>query len=79
MTRTKSNRPTTRLTDSTFRDGSRSLEVVVTIHPTWLGLRLKGRRKVYQLDITAAYQRAIAAEVEKIRTEKKTAKKVKRK
>lgn len=76
---TKADKPTTRLSYSTFRDGCRSLEIAVTIHPTWLGLRLKGRRKVYQLDITAAYQRAVAAEVEKIRAEKKAAKKVKRK
>lgn len=76
---TKADKPTTRLSYSTFRDGSKSLEIAVTIHPTWLGLRLKGRRKVYQLDIAAAYQRAVMAEVERLRAEKKAARKAKKK
>jgi hypothetical protein len=71
---TKADKPVTRVSYSTFRDGSKPLEVVVTIHPTWLALRLKGRRKVYQLDIAAAYQRAVQAEVDQIRAEKRAAK-----
>jgi hypothetical protein len=76
---TKANKPTTRLTYSTFREGSKSRQIAVTIHPTWLALRLKGRRKVFQLDIAAAYERAVMAEVEKIRADKRAAKKARRK
>ena len=51
----------------------RGREIVVTIHPTWLGFRLKGLRKEFQMDIEAAYQRAVLAEVEKLRAERKAA------
>lgn len=46
----------------------------MTIHPTWLGFRLKGQRKVFQMDIEAAYQRAAQAEADKLRAERKALK-----
>jgi hypothetical protein len=74
---TKADKPTTRISYSTIREQGRTREIVVTIHPTWLGLRLKGTRKVFQLDISAAYQRAAWAEAERLRAEKKAARKLK--
>lgn len=67
---TKATKPTTRLSFSTYR----GREIVVTIHPTWLEFRLKRTKQAFQMDIQAAYQRAVMAQVEKIRAEKKKAK-----
>lgn len=36
-----------------------------------LAFRLKGQRKIYQMDIEAAFQRAAQAEAEKIRAERR--------
>jgi cell division protein FtsB len=67
---TKADKPTTRLSYSMYR----GREIAVTIHPTWLGFRLKGQRKVFQMDIEAAYQRAAQAEADKLRAERKALK-----
>ena len=67
---TKADKPTTRLTYSMYR----GREIAVTIHPTWLGLRLKGTRKVLQMDVEAAYQRACMAEADKLRAERRAKK-----
>jgi hypothetical protein len=64
---TKADKPTRRMSYSMVR----GREIVVTIHPTWLGFRLKGQRKEFQMDIEAAYQRAALAEAEKLRAEKR--------
>jgi hypothetical protein len=66
---TKADKPTTRMSYSRVR----GREIVVTIHPTWLGFRLKGQRKIFQMDIEAAYQRAALAEADKERAERKAA------
>ncbi len=71
---TKADKPTTRESYSRVR----GREIIVTIHPTWLGLRLKGTRKVFQMDIEAAYYRAALAEADRIRAEKKAAKAAKK-
>ena len=76
---TKADKPVTRISYTRVREQGRTREVVVTIHPTWLGLRLKGTRKVFQLDIGAAYQRAAMMEADKIRAEKKAIKLAKKK
>jgi hypothetical protein len=68
---TKADKPTRRLSYSRHR----GREIVVTIHPTWLEFRLKGQRKIFQMDIEAAYQRAALAEAEKLRAEKRAARK----
>jgi hypothetical protein len=76
---TKADKPVSRESYSIVRERGKLREVVVTIHPTWIGLRLKGTRKVFQLDINAAYNRAAWAEAEKARAEKKAAKALKKK
>lgn len=68
---TKADKPVTRESYSRYR----GREVIVTIHPTWLSLRLKGTRKSFALDIEAAYQRAAYLEAESKRLEKRAAKK----
>lgn len=72
---TKADKPTIRQSYSTVR----GREIIVTVHPTWLAFRLKGTRKVFQLDIEGAYQRAALLEAEKLRAEKRKAKAEKRK
>lgn len=67
---TKADKPTTRLTYSTYR----GREIAVTIHPTWIALRLKGTRQVLQMDVLAAYQRACMAEADRKRAERKAKK-----
>lgn len=67
---TKADKPVTR--ESYSR--SRGREIIVTIHGTWIGFRLKGTRKTYQLDINAAMMRAAWNEAEAARAEKKRAK-----
>ena len=67
---TRADKPTTRLTYSTYR----GREIAVTIHPTWIGLRLKGTRQTLQMDVLAAYQRACMAEADKLRAERRAKK-----
>lgn len=52
--------------------------VIVTIHPTWIELRLLKTKQKYTLDIGALYDRAVMAEALKIIAEKKAAKKAKK-
>lgn len=68
---TKADKPVTRESYSRIR----GREVIVTVHPTWLALRLKGTRKVFSLDIEAAYCRAAKLEAERALYEKRMAKK----
>jgi len=70
---TRADKPTTRLSYSTYR----GRQIAVTIHPTWIALRLKGTRQILQMDILAAYQRAALAEADRMRAEKRAAKKAK--
>jgi hypothetical protein len=52
---------------------------VVTIHPTWIALRLKKTKQVFQLDIASAFQHAALLKTNKDRAEKKAAKIAKKK
>ena len=64
---TRSDKPVTRLSYSTYQ----GREIVVSIHPSWLSLRLKGTRCTFTLDILAAYQLAARAAAEAARREKR--------
>ncbi len=74
---TKADKPVKRETYSRVRERGRTREIVVTIHSTWLELRLKGTRKSFQLDVEAAYHAAAKIEANRTRTEKLAAKKKK--
>jgi len=67
---TRANKPTVRLSYSMYR----SREIVVTINATWLGLRLKGTRTEYKLDLLAAYQFAGKIAADAARRERAEAK-----
>jgi hypothetical protein len=53
-TMTRADRPVTRLSYASYR----GRQIVVTLHPTWMGLRLMGTRTTYQLEYGAAWSLA---------------------
>lgn len=63
---TRSDKPVTRLTAGKFQ----GKEIVVTIRPSWLELRLKGTRCTFTLDVVAAYQFAAKIAADGARREK---------
>lgn len=69
---TKADKPITRCTYSSFR----KREIVVTIHPTWIAFRLKGTRKIFQMDVEAGFCFAARKEAEKARAEQKGVKRM---
>ena len=75
MTPADPRRPTVRLTAALVRDGGPARPVVVTVHPEFLELRLKGRRRSETLDLVAAYHGAVRARVMKERAERKAKRK----
>ena len=48
---TRADKPVTRLSYASYR----GREIVITLHPTWMGLRLKGTRTTYQVEYGAAW------------------------
>lgn len=69
------NKPVSRISHSMIREQGKTREVVVTINGTYLSFRLLGTRKKFTMDISGAYQRAAMLEAEKVRAEKRAAKK----
>lgn len=68
---TRTDKPTTRLSYSSYR----GRDIAVTVHRTWIEFRLKGTRQKLSLDILGAYQRAALLEADKLRAERKAKKK----
>jgi hypothetical protein len=56
----------------------RGKPIIVTIERSWIGLRLKGTRKTFQLDVEAAYQRACKIEALHMLIQKRSQKKGRR-
>ena len=68
---TSATKPTIRESFASYR----GRPIIVTIERSWIGLRLKGTRQTFMLDVEAAYQRAAMLEANRARAEKIAARK----
>lgn len=71
---TRADKPVTRVSYSQVRDRGKMRDVVITIHSTWIELRLLKTKQKYTLDIGALFDRAVMAEALAKIAEKKKAK-----
>lgn len=71
MTELRANTPLKRATSTYHRGGI----VVVILHPGYLEVKLKGKRKTFDLSYGAIFDRAVKLEVERKRAEKQSARK----
>ena len=71
---TRITRPVTRETDALVHEQGKTRNVVVTLEPRTLALRLKGTRRSFTLDLVAAYHAAVKAEVSTRQREKRRSK-----
>lgn len=71
---TRADKPVKRISYATVRDRGKMRQVVVTIHPTWIELRLLGTQRKFTLDIGALFDRAAMQEALRLVAEKKKAK-----
>ena len=67
---TTADKSVTRRTYSRARSAGKSRDIIVSINPTWLSFRLAGTRKVYLLDVEAAYVLAAKLEANRARAER---------
>jgi hypothetical protein len=67
MTRLTSERHVRRETAAAVRDTGKLRPVTVTLHPGFMMLRLKGRRRGYMLGYEAAYRAAVESEQQRQR------------
>lgn len=67
---TRADHPVTRLSYASYRGRN----IVVTLHPTWMGLRLARTRREFQLDYGAAWSLANKLEVRAALEEKRKGK-----
>jgi len=72
---TEALKPVRRKTFSSYRGRN----VIITIHPTWVGVRLERTRKEFMVDAVALYQFGAKIEAAKERELKAAAKKAKAK
>ena len=63
---TEAIKPVRRKTFASYR----GRQVIVSIHPTWVGVRLAGTRKEYQVDAVALFHFGARLEADKRRNEK---------
>lgn len=56
---TRITKPVRRITQESFRDRSKFRDVIVTIYPLRIGLRLQGLRNEESIPIAAVYERAV--------------------
>lgn len=75
MTELRSKRTKTILeTSDEVRDGGAYRPVIIEAHPLHMTVRLKGLRQSYNISYAAVWSMAVKAEVERVRREKKAAK-----
>lgn len=67
---TTADKPVTQLTYSRHR----GRPIVVTVGPTWIRLRLKGKRTAFALDVQGCLERAMYLAAEQTRRDKRKAK-----
>lgn len=72
-------KPVTRLTSIAVRDGGKRRLLVVTLHSTFLEIRLHGTRRTETVDLESTYFRAIKGRVFKEKMDKSKARVAKRK
>lgn len=67
---TKADKPVQRLSYSSHRGRN----IVVTVGPTWIAFRLKGKRTRFTVDVQGAMERAMYLAAEQLRREKRKVK-----
>lgn len=73
MTKTK-RKVTVRETDAKVFEVGHYKPIIVSVHPKYIGFRLKGRGKTYNLAIERLYILAVMADIEDKRRKAKNAK-----